>query len=482
MGKKRLKPQPEGWIMTKRERISYYLGCAGFGGNNGAVGMFLTTYLILTGIDVRMSALVLLLVKIIDAVDDLILGWLADRIDFGKRWPGPGKYLPWLRIGVFVLPIATIFLFRIPASFTTTGKLIWYAVFYVIWDIAYTMCDMPNGAISTTMTKTNDERNMILSKRYVAMIGLIYPILAIATLAISEGVGISISNVMLAVTLVFFILSLIEVFNVHEREIHAKKEDEPAYSIKEMLSYLKSNRMMLLLYISKIILGALASKLGIFVGFYMFGSSLYSLLYMFGSLIPSLIIMAFLARILKKFDKVTVVRFSCALYVLVMIVIYFIGPGMDTIVLHYVLYVFSLVLMSIPVLVVPMMIPDLAEHGKYHTGIDATGLTFAMGTFVEKLNSAIGSSLGLFLLGLFGWVSVQASDFAELAALGVEQSQSALSGLWFIHVMLPAIGAALMFILLHFYKIKDKDIHVIIMANNGEITREEADLRLQAQI
>ena len=481
MGKKNLKPQPEGWLMTKKERVSYYLGCAGFGGNNGAVGMFLTTYLILTGIDVRASAVVLLLVKIIDAVDDLLLGWLADRIDFGNRWPGPGKYLPWLRIGVFILPISTILLFRIPTSFSTIGQLIWYAVFYIIWDIAYTMCDMPNGAISTTMTKSNDERNLILSRRYVAMIGLIYPILAVATVAISEGVGFSVSNTMLVVTIIFFALSLIEVLNVRERATEPKKDDAPAYSIKQMFTYLKSNRMMLLLYISKIALGALTSKLSVFVGFYLFGSSLYSLVYMFGALVPSLVIMALLARVLKKFDKATVVRFSAGLYVLVMVAIYIIGPGMETLALHYALYIFSLVLASVPVLVVPMMIPDLAEHGKYYTGIDATGLTFAMGTFVEKLNSAIGSFLGLFLLGMFGWTAVQASDFAELAALGVEQSQSALSGLWFIHVMLPAIGAALMFILLQFYKIKDKDIRVIILANNGEITREEADARLQAQ-
>ena len=486
MGKEGRKDQKQGWVMSKKERIAYYLGCAGFGGNNGAVGMFLTTYLILSGVDVVVSALILLLVKIIDAVDDILLGWLADRITFKKRWPGPGKYLPWLRIGAFILPISTILLFRIPQSFSTVGKLIWYAVAYMVWDIAYTMCDMPNGAITTTMTTNNDERMNILSKRYVAMIGLIYPILAVATILMSENVGVSISNTMFIVTIIFFIFSLIEVLTVRERVVEEMLESDDGenelkgegYSIKQMFAYLKSNKMMLLLYGSKIAIGALGSKVGVFVGFYLFGSSLYSLIFMFGALIPSLIIMALLAKILKKVSKVKLVSFACVMYVIIMVTIFFFGSGAKVAIIHYVLYVLSLIFLQIPVLVVPMMIPDLAEYGRYKTGINATGITFSMGTFVEKLNSAISSSLGLILIGLFGWVAVQAADFSELAALGVTQPASALSALWFVHTLLPAIGAAIMFILLRFYKIKEKDVPIMILANNGEITREDAEKQM----
>ena len=122
-----------------------------------------------------------------------------------------------------------------------------------------------------------------------------------------------------------------------------------------------------------------------------------------------------------------------------------------------------------------MFTPDCAEYGQYKSGVSATGITFAIQTFSVKITAAVSSSLALFLLGLFNWVSVQASDFAELEALGIQQTSEALMGLWIVYALIPTIGLAIAGICYLFYKLNDKDVQIMAKCNSGEISREEAE-------
>ena len=72
-------------------------------------------------------------------------------------------------------------------------------------------------------------------------------------------------------------------------------------------------------------------------------------------------------------------------------------------------------------------------------------------------------------------MSIEAESFAEIAALGVTQSASALHGLWAITSGYPLIGSLLAFICYLFYNLTDKDAAVMAKCNAGEITREEAE-------
>ena len=56
-----------------------------------------------------------------DAVNDALFGGLIDGIHFKK-----GKFIPWLRISLPVILLATLALFHIPGSFSENGKLIWF--------------------------------------------------------------------------------------------------------------------------------------------------------------------------------------------------------------------------------------------------------------------------------------------------------------------------------------------------------------------
>jgi len=125
-----------------------------------------------------------------------------------------------------------------------------------------------------------------------------------------------------------------------------------------------------------------------------------------------------------------------------------------------------------------MLLPDCAEYGKFKSGIDAKGITFSIQTFNSKLTAAISSWLALLIVGLFGFVAYQASDFGQLKELfeaGIAlQSPLALKGLWITYALVPVIGDALSLIPLFFYKMRDRDVKIMMLANEDKITHEEA--------
>ena len=100
--KKEKKALPEGWRLSKKERRSYYIGDMGRRAVMSIMTIFMTTFLLFQGINPLKVAGITAVVKVIDAFDDVIFGFIIDRIDITKwNWlrklSGEGKYLPWFR-------------------------------------------------------------------------------------------------------------------------------------------------------------------------------------------------------------------------------------------------------------------------------------------------------------------------------------------------------------------------------------------------
>ncbi len=122
--------------------------------------------------------------------------------------------------------------------------------------------------------------------------------------------------------------------------------------------------------------------------------------------------------------------------------------------------------------------PDTIEYTRYKTGKDCSGIFFSLNAFVNKLTTSIASSLGVFILGLSEWITVEADSFEELAELNVVQTQSALDTLWIVFMLIPALGTLLSVVVMAFYKLKDDDAKLMAQCNAGEISREECETRL----
>ena len=458
------------FMTTKKERISYWTYFIGQNIYYNITAAFISTYLAMQGINLAKVAIVLLIVKVWDAVNDPIFGFIFDKVKFKNGQ----KSLPWLRIATALIPVVTIILFAIPSGLSETGKLVWFGVAYLLWDTVYTLTDVPAYAMLNTMTDNLQERNTLLSINRVFSGGgvLIYGV--VLPLLVSESVGMS-ATMAVALMSIFSALTMVPLnINCKERNYSPSQEEEN-FTPRQMFTYLKSNKYLLIYYSGYIATDALKTYNAVllFASFYLFGNSLYAVLLNILNMVPGVFAAMLMPTLLKRFDKFKTLFWMNLLCVALGLVIYF--AGYDNQGLFLTLTCIRTVPMSIVGILAFMFTPDCAEYGEYKSGISAKGITFAIQTFSVKITGAISSSLALFLLGLFGWISVEAESFEQLAAMNIQQSPAALSGLWIVYALVPVIGMALSTVFYLFYKLNDKDVQTMAKCNSGEITREEAE-------
>ncbi len=461
------KPQ---YMTTFGERVSYWTYFVGQNIYYNITAAFISTYLAMQGIDLSKVAIVLLVVKIWDAVNDPIFGYIFDKVKFKNGL----KSLPWLRIATGLIPVVTIVLFAIPSGMSELGKLIWFGVAYVAWDTVYTLTDVPAYAMLNTMTDNLQERNTLLSvNRVFSGAGvLIYGV--VLPLLISESVGMS-ATMAIAIMSVFSAITMVPLCVKCKERNYKPEDEEESFTMKQMLRYLGKNKYLLTYYGGYMATDALKTSAAVllFVSFYLFGNSLYSILLNILNMVPGVFAAMAMPALLKKFDKFKTLFWCNIVNIILGLVIYF--AGYQNQVFFLVMTCIRTIPMSIVGILAFMFTPDCAEYGQYKSGISAKGITFAIQTFSVKITGAVSSALALFLLGLFGWISVEAESFEALQALGIQQSAGALNGLWIVYALVPVIGMIISTFFYLGYKLNDKDVQIMAKCNAGEITREEAE-------
>lgn len=464
------------WQTNSIERKSYY---SYFFGQNMIYNMlaaYLTTYLVFKEIDPVKSGMIVTIVKIWDAVNDAIFGVIFDKIKFknGK------KYIPWLKIACALTPAATIAVFVIPSAASEVVKLIWFALAYIIWDTAYTICDVPAFGIITAMTSNIEERNTILSlKGITGGIGSALTTVLV-TLLIGQSINIGYGPTAVIIAIVAAATMFPVCFKCEERN---KPAEEEQFTVRSMMKYVISNKYLLIYYIGYIFYSGAQTytALHLLTAYYIFGNELISLVTGTVAAVPQLIMALFVPKIIRKIDKTTLFKLSTIAAILLSIPVCFARENL-------VLFIVTFMLRSIPLGIIGVLAftftPDCAEYGQYTTGTEAKGITFAIQTFAVKLSAAISSGLGLFLLGLFHFRTefegIEIKGFADLQAANAIalQPDGALDGLWFTYNVVPIIGLVIALGIWSLYRLKDKDVQIMADCNIGKITKEEAESQL----
>lgn len=461
------------WQTNSAERKSYY---SYFFGQNMIYSMlaaYLTTYLVFKEIDPVKSGMIVTIVKIWDAVNDAIFGVIFDKVKFknGK------KYIPWLKIACALTPAATIAVFIIPSAASEVVKLIWFALAYIVWDTAYTICDVPAFGIITAMTTQIEERNTILSlKGITGGIGSALTTVLV-TLLIGQSINIGYGPTAIIIAIVAAATMFPVCFKCEERN---KGEDEEQFTVRSMMRYVAHNKYLLLYYVGYLFYSGAQTytALHLLMAYYIYGNELISLITGTVAAVPQLIMALLVPKIIRKIDKFTLFKISTVAAILLSIPICFARESL-------VLFIITFMLRSIPLGIIGVLsftfTPDCAEYGQFTTGTEAKGITFAIQTFAVKLAAAISSGLGLFLLGLFNFRTefegIDIKGFADLQAANAIDLQpaGALDGLWFTYNVVPIIGLVIAFVIWNFYKLKDSDVQIMADCNSGKITKEEAE-------
>ena len=427
---------------TKAERLSY---TSFFLGQNIIYVIpfqFLTYfYTEFVGLKLADTAILLLLAKVWDAINDPIMGAIVDKCNFKK-----GKYLPWLKVATFTVPLSLILMF-INVEGPYVLKLIYAYFTYLVFDILYTISDSPLFSLSTVMTHIPYERDKLMA----------YGRLAASVAAITSAVFMKVKGQVgwtgaVAIYALFSFLVMFPLqFTAKERVKYHNSED---ITFTGIFRYLFHNKY-LLIYFTGFMGIEITNTLQIIAAYFAnsnLGDEDMYMVIMAAVIVPIILVAPFLPMLINRFGKRRLTIYCSIIAIVLSIAQYFIGY--DNLVIFLAVAAVRITFMQIPLMLYGMFTTDCIEYGAYITGERTAGISFALQTFMTKLGGALANTLCLVILASFGYVE-QAKT----------QSASALNGIWVIMCIVPAVGYVVMLIVMTFYKLEEKDVAMMMEEN-----------------
>ncbi len=315
-----------------------------------------------------------------------------------------------------------------------------------IWGMIYTISDVPIFALATVMTDQVEERTSLIT--YGRLAALLASLLAMGLfMPIVQATNWTVGAIIM-MTLAFLFMVPIRFFAVER----IKYDREEAISMKDIFTFIKSNKPLITYYISFLLMGMSNTVLisGAYFAKYIMGDE--NLIGVFGitGMLPLLFIIPFLPLLIRKFGKRNIFIFSAMVGIASNLLFFFVGYGnlVQVIVLNSIRTITSFM----PMMMMGMFSADFVEYGYYKTGKRAEGISFSVQTFATKFSQAIGAVIGGFLLGdVFGFVA------------NTELSDATIDGIFAMYSWIPATGIILGLIVFYFgYKLKESDVQKMI--------------------
>lgn len=433
--------------LSEKERWSYGFGVFGQSAIYVLISSFLLYFLTdIAGIAAAAVGTLLLITRFLDALDDPIQGYLCDKTR--TKW---GKYRPWLFITPFLTGITTVLMFSIP-SFSTTGKLIFMYVTYILYGIFYSAYDIPFFSMIPALTSDPHERTrIVMPPRILGFIGAMFA--AVGTLPLvkvlgggNEALGFQIFSIILSV--IFIITGLITFYNTRERvSVPVKKGEKFSDSLFVIF---KNGPLLLLLFSSLSLAVAAAVRGGVALYYFKYnvGNDLLISVYSLASAVVSLVAMMFAPMISKKLGKKRTNILGICIMLTNFVVSYFIPYSMP--VLFIVVNAISGFGFGIFNIVITSMVADTVEYAEWKIGKRSESIVFSVVAFITKASTALGGSAVAFSLAFYNFVP------------NAVQSEQTLNGIRALISLWPALITLIALGLIFFYKITEEKYAMIL--------------------
>lgn len=438
------------------EKIGYSLGDTASNLIFQTVLFFITYfYTDVFGIAPATLVTMFLITRIWDAVNDPIMGAIADRTN--TRWGKFRPYLLWVAIPFGLVGVAV---FTTP-DLSMTGKIIYAYVTYILLDFVYTAINVPYSALMGVMTSNARVRTILSQFRFAAaFLGALIIQYSVLKLVRVFGKG----NEALGWQLTMVVLSALAIIMFFITFITTKERVKPP---KEQKSYLKEdlrdlfrNKPWLLIAGGTVFqLTYITIRNGSIIYYFkyfvrdqqlMLLGNTYMLSYdnmtstflIAGTLatVMGIILTGWFSKVFGKRNCYT--GFLCATGIFTAI-FYFFAPG-DVILMFIMQLLASFTFGPVSVLQWAMY-TDTADYSEWKNYRRATAFLMAASLFALKLGVALGGALLAGLLAFHGYVQG-----------GVEQTAGGVLGVKLVMSLYPAIPALIGAGIMLFYPLSNK--------------------------
>ena len=380
-----------------------------------------------------LASLVMFIASLWDAINDPIMGVLADRTK--TKW---GRYRVYFIFAPILLTLFSVLIWVNP-DFSTTGKFAYVLITYIGYGMTVTMYTMPQMAVLPACVKSNDTRNMIIT-------------MGAGTCAAAFTIGntftpnltgffnkLGFSNGYIPLMICCGILAFISFWGLFatskERYLQPIEKGETFRNLKKVLKHVE--------LFPNIIAWIMAS-----MGYgMMFSTSVYYMMYYWarpdlitiymgvisvGAMVSMIVLMPIVLKICKTGQKSLIV--SQVSSIVCYVILFFFGRS--NFVFLCVVTFLSTCFSAMQNALVNVLVNDAIDYVQLKEGISANGVISSIKGFAQKCGNTVVSSGILAVLAVSGYVA---------GAIG-EQPDSAMFALNFLKFGAPCVTGVILII------------------------------------
>lgn len=450
-----------------RDKVGYLFGDFG----NDFTFIFSTMMLMkfytdVMGVSAGVVGLVMTVARVVDAFTDVTMGRICDR----SRPTPAGKFKPWLRRMCLPVALASFLIYQSGMAGAPMGvKIAYLFVTYILWgSVFYTSINIPYGSMASAISADPDDRQSLSTFRTLGgtmagvVIGVILPLVAYEKV---DGVETLIGpRVTLAagVASVLAVICYLLCYHLVTERVQIPVSDKKQDSVWQMLKSAVHNRALISIIAASIVM--LLAQLTIqnmsgyvYPDYYNNASAqAASNLTM---MVAMLLAAALVKPLAKRFGKCEVSVVSSLGAVAVNLVLFVVRPENVWV---YVAFQFLCWLgLGMFSMVSWALITDVIDYSELKNGKREDGTVYALYSFARKLGQAASAGLSGLLLEAIGYSAATRTDAAVQA------------GLFNISVLVPALGFALLALILWFwYPLHKKQVDENVRALKEKHARE----------
>jgi len=426
----------------------------GFGAGDMAVNVVISSMMLIItffytdvfGLRPQDVALLMIVVRMIDAVTDPLMGMLTDRVE--TRW---GRYRPWFLLLAAPFGISVFLTFTTP-DFGYTQKLIWAYSTYILVTLVFTAVTIPYISLIGVLTADPKERlsangyRLFFAKIAAFLVTIIVPVLADSWGAgqLAEGYKWAMGLMGLMACLLF----LLCFFTTTERIRH-QIAPQPLH---EQLRLLLNNDQWRVLCavcvigtIGYVVRGSVAAY---YAKYYLGGDARMLSAFLATGVSAAILAMVASTWITKRYCKVMLFRWSQLLVGVISVAMYLlVSPG--DVVLAFGFYFLISFVVDLHAPVFWSAIAEAVDYGHARDGKRVAGLAMGGISFCQKAGMGIAGGMVGWLLTWFEYVPDQ------------PQSAFTLTGIALMLTVIPGVFHALMGVVMFRYRITDGYYHQI---------------------